>query len=313
MYDPIEERRGNGGFELLWLDALKCPHETGDRFDQDPDEEMQEIVWWRHTKWDWRVCGPAGQVFPRPVGWLLRGKRVALDTIRVSTYTRELTMRKFETPACQAAWNSRLNANLPWSKIWKITSTFATPRDQLTGLKLQHRNLYVAQREPHDQSCRACTEEESMLHLCECEVIREEYWNELIDLAVKTGMRPPDDITIFLATGALSRDRVISRYHSIIWFLGWRCLYAEIVNSRVEGRTIDLEKALKRAVSMLIGRLRAYGLRWKVWAQASKYRSKKNKIGKKHRNKKLLFQTEDGEYIIHDAVLDMAKYLELIK
>ena len=221
-------------------------------------------------------------------------------------------MRKFETPACQAAWNSRLNANLPWSKIWKITSTFATPRDQLTGLKLQHRNLYVAQREPHDKSCRACTEEESMLHLCECGAIREEYWNKLIDLAVKTGMRPPDDITIFLATGALSRDRVISRYHSIIWFLGWRCLYAEIVNSRVEGRTIDLDKALKRAVSMLIGRLRAYGLRWKVWAQASKYRSKKNKIGKKHRNKKLLFQTEDGDYIIHDAVLDMAKYLELV-
>ena len=47
VYDPIEERRGNGGFELLWLDALKCPHETGVRFDQDPDEEMQEIVWWR--------------------------------------------------------------------------------------------------------------------------------------------------------------------------------------------------------------------------------------------------------------------------
>ena len=35
-------------------------------------------------------------------------------------------------------------------------------------------------------------------------------------------------------------------------FLGWRCLYAETVNSRIESRTIDLEKALKRAVSMLI-------------------------------------------------------------
>ena len=92
----------------------------------------------------------------------------------------------------------------------------------------------------------------------------------------------------------------------------WRCLYAEIVNSRVESRTIDLDKALKRAVSMLIGRLRAYGLRWKVWAQASRYRSQRNKIGKKHRNKKLLFQTEDGDYIIHDAILDMATYLRLM-
>ena len=125
-------------------------------------------------------------------------------------------------------------------------------------------------------------------------------------------MRPPDDMTIFLATGALSHDRVISRYHSIIWFLGWRCLYAEIVNSRVEGKTIDLDKALKRAVSMLIGRLRAYGMRWRVWAQASRYSSKPNKIGKKHRNKKLLFQSEDGDYVIHDAILDMATHLKLM-
>ena len=121
-----------------------------------------------------------------------------------------------------------------------------------------------------------------------------------------------ESIIIFLATGALSHDRVISRHHSVIWFLGWRCLYAEIVNSRVESRTIDLDKALKRAVSMLIGRLRAYGLRWKVWAQASRYRSQRNKIGKKHRNKKLLFQTEDGNYIIHDAILGMATYLRLM-
>ena len=86
-------------------------------------------------------------------------------------------------------------------------------------------------------------------------------------------------------------------------------MYAEIVNSRVEGKTIDLDKALKRAVSMLIGRLRAYGMRWRVWAQASRYRSKPNKIGKKHRNKKLLFQSEDGDYVIHDAILDMATHL----
>ena len=27
---------------------------------------------------------------------------------------------------------------------------------------------------------------------------------------------------------------------------------------------------------------------------------------------KLLFQSEDGDYIIHSAILDMAKYLELV-
>ena len=45
-------------------------------------------------------------------------------------------MRKFKPPACEAAWDERLGASLPSEKIWRITSTFATPRDQLTGLKL---------------------------------------------------------------------------------------------------------------------------------------------------------------------------------
>ena len=77
-----------------------------------------------------------------------------------------------------------------------------------------------------------------MLHLCECGVIREEFWSELIELAKATGMPAPIDDVIFIATGALANDKVVSRYHSIIWFLGWRCLYAEVVNSRVESRTI---------------------------------------------------------------------------
>ena len=58
---------------------------------------------------------------------------------------------------------------------------------------------------------------------------------------------------ILIATMALSSDTVISRHHSVIWYLGlgWRCLYAEIVHSRVEGMTLDLERALKRFVSMV--------------------------------------------------------------
>ena len=116
---------------------------------------------------------------------------------------------------------------------------------------------------------------------------------------------------IFLATGALTPDKVISRHYSIIWFLGWRCLYAETVSSRIENRTIDLESALKRAVSMLIGRLKAYGVKWADWVRASRLRTNPNGIGRKHRNKKLLFQEEDGSYSIHDAIMDMADTLGL--
>jgi len=311
IYDPDGTQHGNDTFELLWVDAMKFPHETGRRTAKGAREEIQKIVWWKHSKWDWRICGPEGEAFPRPDGWQLGTNKIRLDKISVREYTKELTMRKFKPPACEAAWDARLNASLPWAKIWRVTSTFATPRDQLTGLKLLHRNLYVAQRDPHDKSCRACTEEESQLHLCECDVIREEYWSEIIKLATATGMPPPRDEVIFIATGALSSDKVISRHYSIIWFLGWRCLYAETVNSRVENKTVDLERALKRTVSMLIGRLKAYGKKWRDWVRASRRRTNPNTIPRKHRNKKLLRQDADGEYEIHEAILQMATDLKL--
>ena len=98
-------------------------------------------------------------------------------------------------------------------------------------------------------------------------------------------MPTPHDEIIFIASGALTNEKVISRHHSIIWFLGWRCIYAEIVNSRVENRTIDLERALKRAISILIGRLKAYGKKWREWVATSRYRTKSNAISRKHRRR----------------------------
>ena len=311
IFDPGGVPPGGGAFKELWIDAMGFPHVTGTRINQRGHEELQTTVWWKHSKWDKRICGPESQVFPRPEGWKLGTKSIDLDKICVREYTSELTMRKFKAPACEAAWDARLNASLPWKKIWKVKSTFATPRDQLSGLKLLHRNLYVAQREPHDKSCRACPEEESQQHLCECGVIRAEYWSELIELAKATGMPTPVDEIIFIATSALAQDKVISRYHSIIWFLGWRCLYAEIVNSRIEGRTINLENALKRVISMLIGRLRAYGKKWADWVRASRLRTSPNTISRKHRNKKLLYQSADGSYEIHAAIMAKAQNLKL--
>ena len=182
----------------------------------------------------------------------------------------------------------------------------------MTGMKLLHRNLYVAARDPNDKRCMACQDDETQLHLCSCGVIHAEYWGEVIKLAVKTDMPAPADATIFIATMALSRDTVISRHHSVIWYLGWRCLYAEIVHSRVEGMTLDLERALKRFVSMLIGRLRAYGRKWADWVVASRKRANPNGISEKHRDKKLIEQDVDGSYEIHPAIMQMAKDLGLI-
>ena len=125
-------------------------------------------------------------------------------------------------------------------------------------------------------------------------------------------MPKPIDTTIFIATGALGPDEVISRNHSVLWYLGWRCLYAEVVNSRVEGKALNLENALKRMVSMTIGRLRAYGIKWQSWVQATQLRSKPKVIPPKHKDKSLLFQDEMGHYEIHTAIIRKAKELNLM-
>ena len=78
-----------------------------------------------------------------------------------------------------------------------------------------------------------------------------------------------------------------------------------------ESVPLDLEKALKRAIAMIIGRLKAYGKRWRDWVQAGRHHRQPRSIGRKHRNKKLLKQDEDGEYEIHSALWRLADDLNL--
>ena len=221
-------------------------------------------------------------------------------------------MRKFKEPTSQQAWEDRLGFSIPWKKVWKIRTFFATPRDQVPWLKLHHRNLYVAGHDPVDSSCRACSAVESQMHLCKCGVIRKEFWDPLIKVATETGMPAPHHTTAFLAVGLISADRVISKFHSGIFFLGWRSLYAAIIHSRVDNVALDLEEALKRTVSMVISRLRAYALFWSKWVNASRYRKKPNRISQKHSNKKVITQKPNGTYAIHPKLWELASKLNLL-
>ena len=63
---------------------------------------------------------------------------------------------------------------------------------------------------------------------------------------------------------------------------------------------------------MLIGRLRAYGVKWSDWVSASRYRTRPNQIGPKHRDKRILTQGPDRDYAIHDAIINKAVELGLM-
>jgi hypothetical protein len=288
-------------------------HETGE-FTDGEDDEVHKPVWWTHNKHDRRVCGVDADTYPRPEGWTIDGKEVSLDKLGIKQSTRIFAKRKFKPPVCEKAWETRLGITLPWPKIWRMKSFFATPRDMIVGLKVQHRNLYVGKRDPVRPNCRACDDpNENILHLAQCPIIRLEFWDEVIVLLIKLGMPRPQHVDAFIVTGTLDQNKAISRLHSGVWFLAWRCLYAAMVTSRVEDTTLDLEKAFKRLVAMIISRLRAYGYRWRTWVGSSWFRHQPNVIGRKNLDKKLISFTPDGEYTINEAILKIAKDLEILR
>ena len=88
-------------------------------------------------------------------------------------------------------------------------------------------------------------------------------------------------------------------------------MYAAIVQSRIDVKPLDLESALKRAVAMIISRLRAYGYKWKQWIAKTKHQRDPGIIPRSKRNKRVMTQEKYGDYTIHPAILQAASDLNL--
>ena len=121
------------------------------------------------------------------------------------------------------------------------------------------------------------------------------------EMAEATGMPTPNDIPTFLLSGDLGkdsrgRDRTVSNDHSGILFIGWRCIYAAIVNSRIEDTLLKDETALKRAVSMIISRIRAAAGSLRSNIEASRNQRRPKMIGrKKRRDRKVMSDSQRME------------------
>ena len=105
----------------------------------------------------------------------------------------------------------------------------------------------------------ACPVTENILHLAECPIIKQEFWNKILETLERLGMPQPQHESAFLVLGRIDADTVIDKYLAGVIFLAWRCLYAEITRARIEKGTPDLQVALRRTGSMIITRLTAYG------------------------------------------------------
>ena len=197
--------------------------------------------------------------------------------------------------------------------MWQIKSFFATPRDQITWLKLMHRNLYLAPQrdDPNDDSCPLCGVKQNQLHLVRCPAIREKLWDPLLKLTTSMGFEAvrPYDVPSFLAVGRRSPYRAVDKNHSGIVFLAWRCLYAELVSGRIDDKKPNITNAYKRCLLMTHTRLVAYGEKWLRWVRKNRGTSLKSYIPKRHQNKIIIKQEGDGKYTINQELYDELKRL----
>ena len=72
------------------------------------------------------------------------------------------------------------------------------------------------------------------------------------------------DIFVILGVIHVGHNKVVCNEGVAILALAWRCLYAELVKSRIDDKNPNLETALKRTVAMLIADWQSHRLRRKM-------------------------------------------------
>jgi len=259
-------------YQVQFVDEIGTTHYTNE-FISPTNYDAYEIAWWLpykddqlngYKEEDKRLRGSAATTFPQTYGWKIDGTPVELDSLTIKLITYFFTQRKFKPPlGSQAKWQERLGLFLNWYKIWKIKSLFASPRDQITWLKLMHRNLYIPPNpeDNTDESCPFCHVKFNEQHLSECKELIDKVWNPLLALLHSIHGIQPDNIPVFITLGQISKDEVICKHLSVLLFLAWRCVYAEIIQGRLENKKIKYSRAYHRAISMTITRITAYARR----------------------------------------------------
>ena len=147
-----------------------------------------------------------------------------------------------------------------------------------------------------------------MQHLATCPVIYDHYWTKIHDLMSKLGIRNVK-AEMFRLLGIRDKKSTVCKEGAAVLAIAWRCLYAETVRSRIQGSSPDWNKTLKRAVAMLIGRVTAYGEKWRLWYLKQRHHTRGKQIAKRFRKFKLIESDEYANYTISEQLLDFHKQL----
>lgn len=318
-YGIWKQRKGK--FSRVEIDAVGKVRKTG-RLREYSSKTPIEVEKWCGKREDFfgssknepdeRIIGPKSTTFPMVEGWHLDGEPMRMDRVTIKTYTNALQLRRFKRPAAERAWPPRLglsDKDVPFHKVWKIKSFFTSARDRLQWTKVWHRTLYTVGKDTSANSnkCMACDEEENILHLATCHVIKTEFWDEIVSLLVELGMKQPVDLAAFITLGLITMEEVIDKHLAGIMFLAWRCLYAEITRARIEHTNPDMQAAIRRVGTLTVTRLTAYGAHWKRWSAQRMWTSKGHLTALPLREQKVFRMESTGEYEIHNAILQLTQ------
>ena len=298
-YATLEEDEDVGTrFRMHIIDAVGKEHPTGERACI-LDMNIHKVAWWGD-----RVQGPLGSTFPLVKGWKVGETEVELHEVTVKNTYREFVRRKFKTATAQEGWSKRLGVRIPWSQAWRCNGCYSSPRDRLTMMKLMRRNLFTAQRNPEtDGVCLLCSQQESQLHLVECGLMFHQYWAPLVLVMRRLGFTVPlsrSEINAMLITFRVTDTTVVGREQATIIEIGWRCLYAALVRTRVDGTPLTLKHAVLRCLRMVHSRVTAYGRKWELWmfGQRGRKEEDQKRIPEKYQKRALIKQGPYGDYVV---------------
>ena len=83
-----------------------------------------------------------------------------------------------------------------------------------------------------------------MLHLATCPDIRDEFWNEILSIMRRTGIKY-QDTNKFKVLGLLNEPKTACAEGLAILSLAWRCLYAEITKAKIEQTELTYKSSKK--------------------------------------------------------------------
>ena len=148
-----------------------------------------------------------------------------------------------------------------------------------------------------------CSQQESQLHLVECDLMFHQYWAPLVRVMRRLGFTVPlfrAEINAMLITFRVTDTTVVGREQATIIEIGWRCLYAALVRTRVDGTPLTLKHAVLRCLRMVHSRVTAYGRKWELWmfGQHGRKEEDQKRIPQKYQKRALIKQGPHGDYVV---------------